>query len=264
MGVLANIIWMVLQAALFLDLLFTYLSYYARRVRRSVKKSSAKFIGSSSFDQPASWSVITRCLKFDLQPRGYLLLLSVLLPINVIFFYLTIGTPFFTEPRLQQNDGQLILDTWPEGGGFRIDVGTWIIYNSSSNDIVKIITGQECYEPGKSEYIILRKLREEDMPKQAYCESTLGWLIADWRRSESAAEWQHDDDVWEELFNFTVRMFGSLAGIVADQLMDSHRGGFMEDMTDVFDMYMMTFIDVTQMHEGRKLLQRKMFFNTLR
>merc|ERR1712178_515712 len=84
-----------------------------------------------------------------------------------------------------------------------------------------------------------------------------------WRKSAGAAEWEHEEDTWEEGFNFTVRIFGALAGIIADKQLDRSGGGFMEDMTDVFDMYMLTFIDVDQMHEGRILLRRKHFFGTI-
>merc|ERR1711865_776885 len=50
-------------------------------------------------------------------------------------------------------------------------------------------------------------------------------------------------------------MGGSLAGIVADQTGDVTSHWFLRDMTDVFDMYMMAFVDVDQMHEGRPLLE---------
>merc|ERR1712032_1165069 len=117
------------------------------------------------------------------------------------------------------------------------------------------ITNTECYRYGSGEFRILSRLQGELIPKQAYCESLIGTTLANWRREKSMAEWQHDEDIWEECFQFVVRLFGSLAGIVADQSQDLTSMWFLRDMTDVFDMYMMSFADVDQMHEGRPLLE---------
>jgi len=79
--------------------------------------------------------------------------------------------------------------------------------------------------------------------------------------------WGRDEDRWDEGFEFNLRLFSSLAGLVADQLcaapdMGGHATGlssmgfwFLKDMTDLFDMFMLTFADVGQMNEGRPLLE---------
>merc|ERR1712137_864394 len=81
-----------------------------------------------------------------------------------------------------------------------------------------------------------------------------------------------NDDKWNEAFEFSTRLFSSLAGVVADAIQETSRyqhqfetkyhgrllGGmgfwFMKDMTDVYDMFMLTFADTTQMNEGRPVL----------
>eukprot|EP00415_Alexandrium_ostenfeldii_P003654 UN3654 len=63
-----------------------------------------------------------------------------------------------------------------------------------------------------------------------------------------------DDDMWEELYSFTVRLFGAFAGVMTDHMFSQEGSGFLEDMTDIFDMYLMSFEDVSQLHEGRPLL----------
>lgn len=118
-----------------------------------------------------------------------------------------------------------------------------------------MVTNTECYKYQSAEFRILSMLSGEDLPKQAYCESLIGTMLSDWRKERSSAEWQHDEDIWEEAFQFSTRVFGSLAGVVADQTNDQTSNWFLRDMTDVFDMYMMAFVDVDQMHEGRPLLE---------
>jgi len=78
--------------------------------------------------------------------------------------------------------------------------------------------------------------------------------MAEFGQEAHLTEGFQDDDLWEETFDFTVRLFGALAGMVADRTLGREGGGFMEDLTDLFDMYMFTFVDVIQMHEGRPLL----------
>jgi len=103
----------------------------------------------------------------------------------------------------------------------------------------------------------------EDYPKQAYCEALIGTMMAGSFAEPSSVNevtWQQDEDKWDEAFEFALRLFSSLAGVVADQTegvntMLSLIGlSFLKDMTDVFDMFMLTFADVDQMHEGRPLL----------
>jgi len=288
--VLGNYAWMIFQIGLLVDLAWAYYKYYfrprpvdataagdgtvdpARDVVQPTHGSTDTIgqstIGQSSFVQPRFWSFLTRLFRTELTPRKYLLLLAVLLPVNVLFFYREIGMPLFNTTQLAGQRLDELLANWPsedkmtvlvQGGNLTADTQTWFItaVDGSLDVLPKSrveVTSKECYQPGSPEFKLLAKFRQEEIPKQAYCESLLGSMMVEWRTEKSNAEWQQDEDLWEELFDFTVRLFGALAGIVADVTLEEAGGGFLEDMTDVFDMYMMTFEDVTQMKEGRPLL----------
>jgi len=111
------------------------------------------------------------------------------------------------------------------------------------------LSSQRCFHPEDLEYKLLGKLQCNPTARQASCDSVLGHL---WFEKVG---W--DDDLWEEVFGFLVRLFGAFAGIIADTMLAKEGGGFLEDMTDIFDMYMLSFEDVDQMHEGRPLLGSK-------
>merc|ERR1719163_2728368 len=58
-------------------------------------------------------------------------------------------------------------------------------------------------------------------------------------------------DRWEEGYDFVLRLFGFSAGALADAMLGDLAGGFMEDLTDIYDLYMMTFQKVELMKEGK-------------
>lgn len=202
---------------------------------------------------------MSKCCRVDLQPRGFLLILAILLPVNVLFFYSDIGRPLFTDTFLADYDVDALMRSWPVGGGLEVDLGRSLVNATGGHfEGLLAISARDCYRPGDAEFKILGMLRSEDIPKQAYCESLLGTMMVRFgderSKIEDSTAWQQDEDVWEEAFDFTVRIFGALAGVVADRTLIKSGGGFLEDMTDIFDMYMLTFADVEQMHEGRPLL----------
>jgi hypothetical protein len=62
-----------------------------------------------------------------------------------------------------------------------------------------------------------------------------------------------EDDTWDEIFDLTLRLFAAVAGILADTSLGGAGGDFLEDISDIVDMYLWSFQDVTQLHEGRTL-----------
>lgn len=206
-----------------------------------------------------------RRLGTDLKPRRYLLVLALLLPMNVLFFYRRIGKPVFDNPVMKagsiddlvEND-QLCNDVSElrpsdkhviVGSSYSVDIFTWEVSSNVTGSMRKTpfyLSSQRCYHPNDFEYKILGQLQCNPSARQASCDSVLGTLLFD------KHGW--DDDLWEEVFGFLVRLFGAFAGVIADTMLAKEGGGFLEDMTDIFDMYMLSFEDVDQMHEGRPLL----------
>jgi len=253
--VILNYCWIVFQLVVFGDLLVSYCRHYLRR-----KKGSARLeVRGSKFLQPRCWTCCAQCLRIELTPRSYLILLAVVLPVNALFFYEDLGRPLCTPSRLEAYDITGFLANWPSGGGLQINPATWAMSSLSGKafDPPMRISTKECYSYGSPEFQILAKLQAEVLPKQAYCESLLGSMMVDWRKENSGNEWQHDEDIWDEAFEFSLRLFSSLAGIVADGVSGwGSNFWFLKDMTDLFDMYFLTNADVEQMHEGRPLLAK--------
>jgi len=165
------------------------------------------------------------------------------------------------------------------GNGLRVHLTTWEVSLANGAHLTTI-QSKYCYKPGGNEHEILVKLRHDDGgAKQAYCESLLGEMMAVGWLGEAPTQdipehdvrencrrgldssWMQDHDLWEEVFDFNVRIFGGLAGLIADQALGREGGGFLEDMTDLFDVYMLTFADVDQLHEGRTLLSEDTHFD---
>lgn len=271
-----NALWMCVQFILLADLMYVFFRYYRPRPKDTEKPK----IGESQVRQPKMWFYCTRFVKATMNPRSYLLLLSILLPMNALLFYNGIGRPVFTPSRLSAynsttNITELVqTGTWPRGGGLQVDPYTWEVFQFVNNVSVAfeprlIVSSKECYDYSSPEFALLGRLRggpdgeAEEFPKQAYCEALIGTMMSGSfgePPSSSQRTWQHDEDTWDEAFEFAVRLFSALAGIVADQsegrnTMISMVGfSFLKDMTDVFDMFMLTFSDVDQMHEGRPQL----------
>eukprot|EP00747_Dinoflagellata_sp_TGD_P193433 gnl/TRDRNA2_/TRDRNA2_59589_c0_seq1.p1 gnl/TRDRNA2_/TRDRNA2_59589_c0~~gnl/TRDRNA2_/TRDRNA2_59589_c0_seq1.p1 ORF type:complete len:657 (-),score=103.88 gnl/TRDRNA2_/TRDRNA2_59589_c0_seq1:75-2045(-) len=201
--------------------------------------------------------------RVELTPLRYLMLLSILLPLNTLLFYGSIGSPVLTASRLEGRDIDSLVQNpegWLQSDDLLVDPLAWTVAVANSTrvfvplDPPLTISSKECYSYDSVEFYILGRLIGEETPKQVYCESLIGTMMAQWRAEKSSATWQHSEDVWEEAWTFSVRLFGSLAGLVADQSTEIRGGGFLKDMTDVFDMYMLTFVDIEQMHQGRPLL----------
>jgi len=256
-----NAVWMLVQITLLCDILRSYKRYY-------VKKWSDDWvdpvptISGCSLQQPTVWTGMQRFLQCfsnsaKLTPRTYLLILAVVLPLNVLICFPAAGRPFYTETALEgyDIDGLLNSSSWPRGGDLVVDTSTWVVMdvNRSMNPQLNL-KDKACYPPWSNEYKILAKLLGEERPKQAYCESTFGATIALNQANWNAPAWQQDDDIWDECFEFSVRMFAAIAGLIADKTLSGVGGGFLEDMTDMFDMYMLSFQDVDQLIEGRPLL----------
>lgn len=204
-------------------------------------------------------------------------MLALLLPLNALFFYNGLGRPVYTPSRLKDyNVTELIKPgNWPVGSGLAVNINTWEVLKlngtaTHSFDPPLFVTGQQCYPATSAEYALLGRLHavgnvSEDFPRQAYCDSLLGTMMADSFAAPTTPNkktWDQDADKWDEAFEFCVRLFSSLAGVVADQsegvntMMSMVGLSFLKDMTDVFDMFMLTFADVNQMHEGRPLLRK--------
>jgi len=211
--------------------------------------------------RPHFWRFLQKGMKrFDgdqeFTARRYLLVLAVLLPLNVLFFFTEVGLPVYT-PVLENRpaDVAALLASWPRGGGLVVDEASWRV-TSLDGTVDLMITTNSCYKPGTSGYALLVKLRQEPNPKQAYCEARFGSMLASLGKDYSKRSWQQDDDVWDELFEFLTRLYGALAGIVANRTLERAGGGFLEDMTDLFDMYFFSFADIAQLPEGRPLVSR--------
>ena len=94
----------------------------------------------------------------------------------------------------------------------------------------KVIRSAECYEPGSFEYNILSRLREFAVPKQGYCQTTIGVVARNWWASRyPASRFANDDKIFEEGFEFCVRFSCALAGIIADKQI-GRRSAFLEDV----------------------------------
>jgi len=278
-------IWLVIQCILFVDIWSSYWQLGLQRACPCVRgwclfrnarrpgdsgliPPDSDYIGESELLKPCLWKLMERRFGVELKPRRFLLVLALLLPVNVLFFYRRIGKPFFTQPVMVGGDVADLLVRIDEmrllhhtiedlrasgnytayGSSYSVNLLTWEVFAMTGNLTHSpfFLSSQECYHPEDNEYALLGKLQGNDSAMQASCNSLLGELWVRW------ASW--DDDLWDEVFGFLVRLFGAFSGIIADTMLGKEGGGFLEDMTDIFDMYMMSFVDVDQMHEGRPLL----------
>lgn len=263
---ICNYLWMVLQFCLFVDLGRSYWYYYRRQ-----ESTNRPAIRGSTFPQPRCWTYTFKLLGMELNTRSYLLWLALLLPMNALFFHGEIAQPVFhygrpwadnMESRLSNYDVHALLSGWPSGGGLEINeaTGAMTLSNGDPFDPPLVITSKYCYATDSGEFLILGRLQEESFPKQAFCETLIGTLMVDGQvASNFHRPWMSDEDRWDEAFDYSVRLFSSLAGLVADHMASTIPGAetslwFLRDMTDVYDMYILSFADVVQMHEGRPLL----------
>lgn len=262
-----NVLWMVLQAAIFGDLIYVYYRYYFPRAQDAERPK----IADSPIRQPKAWHFGQRCLNLEINPGAYLLMLSLLLPLNALLFYQGLGSPIYTPTRLATYNVTELLEPghWPQGSGLAVDLDTWeVSMRSGAFQPRLVITSRNCYRPASAEYLLLGRLQgsgnwSEPFPKQAYCEALLGTMVAGTFGDPvdlNAKTWMQDQDKWNEAFEFGLRLFTSLAGVVADQadgdntVLSMLGLSFLKDMTDVFDMYMLTFADVDQLLQGRPIL----------
>jgi hypothetical protein len=81
--------------------------------------------------------------------------------------------------------------------------------------------------------------------RQGACESLFAHAII-----YQTGGWIDDDDLLDELFDLNLRLFAAIAGVLADTSLGGAGGDILEDMTDIFDMYLWSFQDVSQHHEG--------------
>jgi hypothetical protein len=264
-----NYLWLLLQLFIFVDIMVSYRRSYRQRARDVV---STPRIGDSDFFQPKCWTCASH-VGLELDPRSYLLWLALLLPLNALLFYGEIAKPVFhygqpwmdnQESRLLHHNVTELLENWPEGGGLKVDpmTGGITMLEGASFDPPLIVNSRSCYATDSGEFQVLGRLQGEDFPKQAYCETFIGTLMVD-GASEFNKPWMTKEDRWDESFDFSLRLFSSLAGLIADQMLTPLGGKmgfrFLRDMTDVYDMYMLSFADVVQLHEGRPLLTRADF-----
>mmetsp|Transcript_137465 Transcript_137465/g.293775 ORF Transcript_137465/g.293775 Transcript_137465/m.293775 type:complete len:492 (+) Transcript_137465:74-1549(+) len=194
------------------------------------------------------WTCLRGC-GLKVNGETYVLVLAMLLPAHVLCLYGELGEPVWSQPLLGgYNVDMLVNDTfWPSYGNLSVDEISWVVtVHNNTNISAFALSTRECYEPASGEFKILERL-VGDRPKQAECETTLGSLAVE------ALGW--DDDGWEETFDFSLRIFAALAGVIANKVLEGDSGGFMEDLSDIFDMYMFTFADTEQIHEGKKLMR---------
>mmetsp|Transcript_33612 Transcript_33612/g.106710 ORF Transcript_33612/g.106710 Transcript_33612/m.106710 type:complete len:511 (-) Transcript_33612:61-1593(-) len=270
-----NFFWIVLQAFIFGDLFYVYFRYY----RPTEGDEERPKIAGSRVRKPKTWALATRLLGTEVSSRSFLLFLALLLPLNALLFYDGVGAPVM-KSRLEQLEGynvtELLADSSLRGGGLLVDRGNgdrgdWevkAINGTQLFDPPLIISNRDCFDRSSPEHEILVRQEQEasneqPIPKQAYCNSILGTMMADSfgeKKGPSDDTWRHDEDKWDEAFEFALRLFSSLAGVVADQseglntMMSMIGFSFLKDMTDVFDMYMLTWADTAQMVDGRPLL----------
>mmetsp|Transcript_23778 Transcript_23778/g.56229 ORF Transcript_23778/g.56229 Transcript_23778/m.56229 type:complete len:529 (-) Transcript_23778:127-1713(-) len=265
-----NIVWMCVQFLLLADLMYVFFRYYRPRAEDLEKPK----MSMSQVRQPKVWYYCVFCMRARMTSRGYLLLLALLLPMNALLFYNGLGRPVYTPSQLTAYNVTELLapEFWPRGSRLEVDLSTWEVFQSDNRTAFTpplIISSRECYSSMSGEYRLLGRLRAgpggvaEEFPKQAYCEALVGTMMAgSFEQPPSVRDrtWQHDEDTWDEALEFALRLFSALAGIVADQSEGANTQlsmvgfSFLKDMTDVFDMFMLTFVDVDQMHEGRPVL----------
>jgi len=185
-----NGIWIFFQIVLFADLFYVFFRYYRPRPKDDDKPK----IGESRVRMPKTWYCLMHFLQADMNPRSYLLMLSLLLPLNALMFYNGLGSPVYTPSRLEEagyyNITELVEPAqWPTGSGLRVDVSTWEVFTWNGTAAQEFtptffITSRECYTATSPEYRLLGLLRvkgggeAENHPKQAYCEALIGTMMA--------------------------------------------------------------------------------------
>eukprot|EP00404_Azadinium_spinosum_P020879 CAMPEP_0180486298 /NCGR_PEP_ID=MMETSP1036_2-20121128/36924_1 /TAXON_ID=632150 /ORGANISM="Azadinium spinosum, Strain 3D9" /LENGTH=401 /DNA_ID=CAMNT_0022494249 /DNA_START=192 /DNA_END=1397 /DNA_ORIENTATION=- len=204
-----------------------------------------------SGDRMYMWNKAFQKCGIAVTRNTYVLVLSLLLPAIVLFMYSGIGQPVWTEGQLNGYDIDALLadGNWPQAGGLSVDTVSWIVTGTGVGDNLQVsIWSHECYKPHSAEFRLLEKLRGfDERPKQSYCVSALGQIVT--------TVWGWDDDFWEEVFEFSMRVFAALAGFIANSAIEADSGGFMEDLSDIYDMYMFTFVDKEQLIAGRVTLR---------
>lgn len=285
--VFLNYVWMAFHVFLFCDWMSVFVAHYSRyKIFKHCKKRVDTVIDDDSkVPQPLSWICFSRiigCLlkcfpevgdpddpvvvaKPRLNAHTYLLLVSLLVPANALLFYDGLAFPLYSDEQLQNYNVPELMNSWPTGGNLHVNTVTGEVSDTTGIGFSVNVNATNCYSMESYEYEILAELTDLRYPKQPYCESLLGTVMVNSVEHLATEDsWVQDDDRWDEAFEFSLRLFSSLAGIVAETIQEESDtpflffGGmgfwFMKDMTDVFDMYMLTFADVTQLTEGRPVL----------
>lgn len=145
----------------------------------------------------------------------WIVLAALVLPFNCIWFYSYLGAPVLG----------------PEGP-------CWY-YQAGPNGTLMVSAPGEVYPPTR----MLPTDIIGDPPAQPDCESVLNTYLDGVLGSSG--------DRWEEGYDFALRLFGFTAGAVADSMLGGLSGGFMEDLSDVYDLFMMSFEKIGLMKEGK-------------
>eukprot|EP00928_Gymnodinium_smaydae_P020100 TRINITY_DN17761_c0_g1_i2.p1 TRINITY_DN17761_c0_g1~~TRINITY_DN17761_c0_g1_i2.p1 ORF type:complete len:872 (-),score=80.97 TRINITY_DN17761_c0_g1_i2:51-2363(-) len=145
--------------------------------------------------------------------RNLVLLCTLILPFNSILLYRVVGSPVL--------------------------MSECSIY-TEMNEVLMVNTSSAIFPPLSSEW---RRAEVSEIPAQGYCESIVSIVFE--------GVWGMSGDRWEELYELALRMFGFAGGAVADAMLGSVAEGFTGDLTDIYDLWAMTFWNAVSMKEGR-------------
>lgn len=279
-----NYLWILVHIFLLFDWWSVFLQHFTKVNILCCCPSRKNIVidTDSKFPQPLSWIWLRKSVgccrrscpdpgtpdyKLEtINPHTYLLLVSLLVPVNTILFYDGLASPVYSEQQLQNKNVPALLAGWPTGGNLTIDIIRGKITDSADTNFSVLVNATNCYAMDSYEFEILQKLTDQSYPKQPYCETLLGTMMVNSAQSYDHSEdsWTMSDDRWDEAFEFSTRLFSALAGIVADTIQEdisspvTFFGGmgfwFMKDMSDVYDMFMLTYADTSQLNEGRPVL----------
>lgn len=221
-------------------------------------RESAEVEGSAQETAAEARTASTNTHEIDF--RKYMLILAVILPLNSLFLFTQVGAPVFEPsvledvasigPLLEAVKNSTSSDLFVSAGNLLLNMKTQEVRNMSNNATITKISGQSCYQPGTPEFKLLGSLQGEDMPKQASCESMLGSSLA-----ESLGFITDSDNRWEEIYDFSCRVFITVGGLVGERLIEGSAGGLLVDLTDSFDMLMLSFQNVVQLNDGLNQLE---------
>jgi len=148
-------------------------------------------------------------------PVNTLVLVALILPFNTLWFYKYTGNPVLSEDC--------------------------ILYKEVGGTIMQNAVG-ELFPPVSW---IDAPFDKDSIPAQPGCSSVVGTLAGDY--------FGFNDDRYEELYELEIRFFGFIIGAFAETCYSiaSLSGNFMADLTDIYDLFVMSFASTNLMKEGK-------------